>query len=64
MKALNTIWIYGWAYVFILMEQLDRLADWMADQIDHNNYLAGAIGALALMAIPYIIGVFDIVVRG
>ena len=64
MKALNTIWIYGWAYIFILLEQLDRLADWMADQIDHNNYLAGAIGALALMAIPYIIGVFDIVVRG
>lgn len=61
---MKTIWIYSWAYVFILMEQLDRLADWMADQIDHNNYLAGAIGALALMAIPYIIGVFDIVVRG
>ena len=64
MKALNTIWIYGWAYIFILLEQLDKLGDWMADQIDHNNYLAGAIGALALMAIPYIIGVFDIVVRG
>ena len=61
---MKTIWIYSWAYVFILLEQLDRLADWMADQIDHNNYLAGAIGALALMAIPYIIGVFDIVVRG
>ena len=61
---MKTIWIYSWAYIFILMEQLDRLADWMADQIDHNNYLAGAIGALALMAIPYIIGVFDIVVRG
>ena len=61
---MKTIWIYGWTYIFILLEQLDRLADWMADQIDHNNYLAGAIGALALMAIPYIIGVFDIVVRG
>lgn len=60
---MKTLWIYGWAYIFVVLEKLDKLSDWMADQIDHNNYLAGAIGALALMAIPYIIGVIDIVVR-
>ena len=64
MKALTMVWCYLWAYVFTALEKLDKLSDWLADQVDHNNYLAGAIGALALMAIPYIIGVFDIVVRG
>ena len=60
---MKTLWIYSWAFIFVVLEKLDKLSDWMADQIDHNNYLAGAIGALALMAIPYIIGVIDIVVR-
>ena len=60
---MKTLWIYSWAFIFVVLEKLDKLSDWMADQIDHNNYLAGAIGAMALMAIPYIIGVIDIVVR-
>ena len=61
---MKTLWIYSWAYVFVVLEMLDKLGDWMADQIDHNNYLAGAIGALTLMAIPYAVGLIDIVVRG
>ena len=64
MKALGLIWCYLWAYIFVALEKLDKLGDWMADQIDHNNYLAGAIGALTFMAIPYAVGLIDIVVRG
>ena len=58
------IWVYAWAYVFVLLGLLDRLGDWLEDQVDHNDYLAGAVGALALLAIPYLIGVIDIVIWG
>ena len=63
MKALTTIWCYLWAYVFVALEKLDKLSDWLTDQVDHNDYLAGFVFALTLFAIPYIIGVVDIVVR-
>lgn len=63
-KTMTAVWVYGWAYLFVILMLLDRLGDWMADQVDHNDYLAGAIGALTLIAIPYLIGVIDIVVRG
>lgn len=56
------LWVYAWAYVFVLLGLLDRLGDWLEDQVDHNDYLAGAVGALALLAIPYLIGVIDIVI--
>ena len=26
MKALKTVWIYGWAYLFVALELLDKLA--------------------------------------
>lgn len=58
------LWIYVWAYVFVLLCLLDRLGDWLEYQVDHNDYLAGAVGALALLAIPYLIGVIDIVIWG
>ena len=58
------IWVYAWAYVFVVLGLIDRLGDWMAYQVDHNDYLAGAIGALVFMAIPYVFGIIDIVVRG
>jgi hypothetical protein len=58
------LWIYVWAYVFVLLGLLDRLGDWLEYQVDHNDYLAGAVGALALLAIPYLIGVIDIVIWG
>jgi hypothetical protein len=58
------LWVYAWAYVFVLLGLLDRLGDWLEYQVDHNDYLAGAIGALALLAIPYLIGVIDIVIWG
>ena len=58
------LWVYAWVYVFVLLGLLDRLGDWLEDQVDHNDYLAGAIGALALLAIPYLVGVIDIVIWG
>jgi hypothetical protein len=61
---MRKIWCYAWAYVFVLLGLLDRLGDWMEYQVDNNNYLAGAVGALALLAIPYLIGVIDIVIWG
>ncbi len=63
-KAMTAVWVYGWAYLFVILMLLDRLGDWMEYQVDHNDYLAGVVGALALLAIPYLIGVIDIVVRG
>jgi len=58
------LWVYAWAYVFVFLGLLDRLGDWLEYQVDHNDYLAGAVGALALLAIPYLIGVIDIVIWG
>ena len=63
MKALTMIWCYVWAYIFVILEKMDKIGDWLADQVDHNDYLAGFVFALVLFAIPYIIGVVDIVVR-
>lgn len=61
---MRNLWIYAWAYIYVALGLIDRLGDWMEDQVDHNDYLAGAIGTLAFMAIPYVFGIIDIVVRG
>lgn len=63
MKTLKTVWIYGWAYLFVALELLDRFGKWLVDQIDHNDYLAGIVFGICLFAIPYILGVIDIVTK-
>ena len=63
MKTLKTAWVYGWAYVFVALELLDRFGKWLEDQIDHNDYLAGFVFGICLFAIPYIIGIIDIVTK-
>ena len=63
MKALKMMWIYGWAYMFVALEQLDRFGKWLEDQIDHNDYLAGFVFGICLFAIPYIIGIIDIITK-
>ena len=63
MKTLKTAWIYGWAYVFVAQELLDRFGKWLEHQIDHNDYLAGFVFGVCLFAIPYIIGIIDIVTK-
>ena len=62
-KYLVLAWDYGWAYFFIALKPLDRFGAWLEDQVDHNDYLAGAIGAVFLMLLPWLFGVIDIVVR-
>ena len=63
MKTLKTAWIYGWAYLFVALELLDHFGKWLVDQIDHNDYLAGIVFGICLFAIPYILGVIDIVTK-
>ena len=63
MKTLKTAWIYGWAYLFVALKLLDRFGKWLVDQIDHNDYLAGIVFGICLFAIPYILGVIDIVTK-
>ena len=61
--VLKKIWIYGWAYVFVLLEQLDRFGKWLERQVDHNDYLAGVVFGICLFAIPYLIGIIDIITK-
>ena len=63
MKTLKTVWIYGWAYLFVALELLDRFGKWLEDQIDNNDYLAGFVFGICLFAIPYVIGIIDIVTK-
>lgn len=63
MKALKTVWIYGWAYLFVALELVDRFGKWLEDQIDHNDYLAGFVFGICLFAIPYVVGIIDIVTK-
>ena len=58
------LWCYAWAYVFEVLALLDKAADWAAYQIDHNDYLAGFLFAVALFAIPYLLGCVGIVIGG
>ena len=57
------IWCYAWACLFIARDALLRFGDWMVDQVDHNDYLAGFIGAVFLMLLPWLVGAIDIVMR-
>ena len=63
MKTLKAVWIYGWAYVFITLGLLDRFGKWLEDQIDHNDYLAGFVFGICLFALPYLIGIIDIITK-
>ena len=47
-----------------LSKKIDVFGEWLEYQIDHNDYLAGFLFAVAFVAIPYVIGVIDIVVTG
>lgn len=58
------LWCYAWAYVFEVLALLDRVGDWMVDQVDHNDYLAGFLFAVVLFAIPWLLGIVDIVIGG
>ena len=50
------IWIYTWAYIFEILAGLDRLWDWCAHQVDHNDYLVGFVGALWIIIMVHLLG--------
>ena len=45
------------------IDLVDRAGGWLLWQVDHNDYLAGALFGIALFAIPYLFGIIDIVFR-
>ncbi len=57
------IWTYFWAYLFVGLELLDRAGDWLAYQVDHNDYLAGAVFVVVLFEFVWAMGIIDVVVR-
>ena len=58
------LWCYFWAYVFEILAFLDRAADWAEDQIDHNDYLAGALGVVVLYIMVYLVGGAGVLLGG
>lgn len=56
MKALKTVWIYGWAYLFILWEMLEKFGDWLVRQIDQNDFFVGALFAWILFGLAWSAG--------
>lgn len=58
------LWCYFWGYLEILGEALDRLGDWMADQVDHNDYLAGALGVVCMYILVYLVGSAGVLLGG
>ena len=46
-----------------VVDAIDRAGGWLLWQIDNNDYFAGALFGIALFAIPYLLGIIDIVVR-
>lgn len=61
---MNRIWCYVWAYVFEVLGLLDKAADWAAWQIDHNDYLAGALGVVVLYIMVYLVGAAGVLLGG
>ena len=61
---MRKIWCYAWAYWFVTMEALDRLGDWMADQVDNNDYLAGALGVVCMYILVYLVGSAGVLLGG
>lgn len=58
------IWCYAWAYVFEVLALLDRVGDWMVDQVDHNDYLVGALGVVVLYMLVYLVGSAGVLLGG
>ena len=61
---MRNLWIYAWAYVYVALGLLDRLGDWMADQIDHNDYLAGVLFVLVLFEMVWFAGIINVTFAG
>lgn len=58
------LWCYFWAYVYEVLALLDKVADWVAWQIDHNDYLVGALGVAWLYILVYLVGGAGVLLGG
>ena len=64
MKTLKMVWIYAWAYFFVALELIDKVAKWAEHQIDHNDYLAGALIVTSAIILSWMLGIVQIVWMG
>jgi len=64
MKTLKMAWIYTWAYIFVALELIDKAGKWLGDQIDHNDYLAGALIVTSAIILSWMLGIVQIVWMG
>ena len=64
MKTLKMVWIYSWAYFFVALELIDKAGKWLERQIDHNDYLCGALIVSSAIILTWMAGIIDIVVSG
>ena len=50
-------WCYFWAY-------LDIFGEWLEDQVDNNDYLAGALFLLFLFEMVWFAGIINVTFAG
>lgn len=61
---MKNVWVYAWAYIFVALGLLDRFGDWLQDQVDHNDYLAGGLIVTSFMIVSWMLGALQIVWMG
>lgn len=61
---MKKVWVYAWAYIYVVLGLLDRLGDWLQDQVDHNDYLAGGLIVTSFMIVSWMLGALQIVWMG
>lgn len=65
LKKLESIYAYVFACLWIfsgwLAKRFDGAGDWLEDQVDHNDYLAGALIVTSFMIFAWMLGAVQIV---
>ncbi len=56
--------VYAWAYIYVVLGLLDLFGDWLQDQVDHNDYLAGGLIVTSFMIVSWMLGALQIVWMG
>ena len=58
------IWCLMWAYLYEALTVLDRMGDWLGEQIDHNDALAGALFVVVLFELVWFAGIINVSFAG
>lgn len=61
---MKKVWVYAWAYIYVVLGLLDRFGDWLQDQVDHNDFLAGGLIVTSFMIVSWMLGALQIVWLG